>query len=444
MRRRTFGTVGAFVVLLALTLGAPAEGALRPEFSHPDATTWNGWRSFRFRPALALKDFGWDSNVFLDPVGGDQRGDLTATISPSGQALLQFGQSGFVAFKAGIDYVWFSQYSEQTHINLLGGVKGNLNFRVMRLYGELEYQRQDERPSNAIDERTRRSNANLNTGIGFDLSGRMSIDLIAGRNQIDYADEDFLNTYACKASPIFPYEGCPSYTLDELLSRDERTATLRVTRAVGGRSGLALDVGLRRYAFSGPRPDASLYDATPVVGSVRDTDEGRATLGFELAPGGLLHGSLRVGVTDFRPLELTDQAVTEPVWLIDLRWRLGERVALKTAFDRDLYFSIYGSNINYRQTHKELQSVFYVSRVFALEASYETYELFYPVVDPTLDPLYDDPRIDDIRNVRAGLRFKVRGASVATLRVGQRRRVSNFPGIDNNQWLVTTGVERQF
>ena len=166
--------------------------------------------------------------------------------------------------------------------------------------------------------------------------------------------------------------------------------------------------------------------------------------GVELDRGRFVFGAVKVGLTDFRPEQVLGQAVRTPVGEASLAWRLGDRLLLRTNMDRDLYFSFYQDNVYYEQRHGGVESLVYLNRIFALEAGGELYRLIFPAVGDAEPPLYDEPRVDTIRLLRAGVRFKVQARSVAALALVSRKKTSNYPGSDDEQILVMTNLEASF
>ncbi len=434
----------ALLILSASLAGQRAAATVRIEFTPPDTTSWYGWRSLRFQPAYALKDVGYDSNIFLSSDHTNPVGDFTATVGAAGRGLLQFGRGGFLTFKGGVDYVWFDQYASQSHFNYVFGVKGNLSLGDLRAFGEAEYQKHDERPSNEIDQRTRRVNELVRGGFGYEYSSVTAVDLIFAHERIRYTDKDFLNVYSCLLSPEFPYPDCPTYTIGDLLDHVERSLTLRFVHMLTGRTQIVADLSDRRYDFTGPMPDPAIYETVPIVGPIRNTVEQRAMAGLDFLPGGKLFGKLRVGMTNFSPEVLVDQQTRQAVWEIDLSWRPTNRLLFEGAFDKNFYFSVYGANAYYQQNHKALQCIVYLNRFLGVEGAYESFLLRYPVPDPSTQASSDGSRNDIIRILRAGLRTKLKGRTVMTLRVAQRRRTSTVPGLNDRDLLVTTGVETIF
>src|SRR5262249_27961523 len=185
-----------------------------------------------------------------------------------------------------------------------------------------------------------------------------------------------------------------------------------------------------------PPPDAD--GNLPPVGSFHDARESRVLAGFEVERGGFLSGDLRFGITDFKPRVATDLATKTTVGAATLNWRLGGRAALTTSYDRDLYFSIYGNNLYFIQSHGDVECLFYLNRVLALDGGYGRYWLDYPRLGP------EEPRNDEIHTHKAGLRFRIANRTVATVSVADWVRRSNVPNNDSHQLLVTTGVETTF
>lgn len=406
----------------------------------------------QIKPLFSIKNIGRDSNVFLDADTRDPQSDVTATLSPSARGVLHFGSRGFLTFGGAADYIWYHRFGELTHLNYSATVRANLNLRSLRFFAAVDYQTKKERPNNEIDQRPVRTGDLERAGLGYEMSPRTAIDLIVGTEQIRYKDPDFVyRPYGTRQRPPDrrcqrpdSNGGCPSFTLQDLLGRREKLATLRVTHRVLGRTRLIVDAETRRHDFTSPVPQPDAHGRYPVVGSVRDADERRVLAGFEVERGGTLWGDLRAGITDLRPDVLTRQATRSMVGEAEITWRLGSRLLMTTGYDRDINFSIYGNNLHYNQDHEELQCIFFLNRVLGLEAGVERFRLVYPVVGKPAAPLFDERRQDEIRKISGGLRFRLANKTTAILKVQGRRRTSNIPGANDRQVVVTTGVETSF
>lgn len=385
-----------------------------------------------FKPSVALKDVGRDSNVFFSR--DDEQSDITATVSPAAEGALRFGSRGFLTIKLGGAYVWYRRFHTLNHTNLTSGLKGNLNLRDLRFFAAADYLRHEERPSSELDQRARRTNVIQRVGAGYEYSPMTALDIIVKKERITYRDPDFV----FQQCPV----GCPTYTLTDFLSRTETTGNLRFTQKVMGRTRLVLDVQKRRYDFTTALPDRDASGERPVVGSMRDSGETRLLAGVELEPGAVLSGSLRAGTVDFRPKNVSDQRTRRGVWNAALNWRLGNRLALATVLDRGLQFSTFGGNLYYREDRRGAECVYHLNRLLGVEAGYDGYRLLYPTI--TQAPGFSGRRRDRIRILKGGLRFKLANRTTATLRVADRRRSSNIPDSEDRQVFVTTGVETTF
>jgi hypothetical protein len=431
--------VTGLLTAAALTAG-PAVAGVRSEFEPPPDEGWKRLGFFTYKPNFALKNIGQDSNVFYDSDSGDARSDFTATASPAIDGMVTFGRRAFLTMHTQADYVWYETYSTATHLNLDFSLRGNLNFRNLRLFLSDGYQHVEERPSNELDHRSERVSRPKRFGVGYEVSTATAVDVIVARASVEYDDEDFIQYVSCpsKTPGVPPDPHCQQYRIGDLLSRTESSTTLRFTHRIFGRTRLVFDAAQLHHDFQSDVPPPDAHGNTPPVGSFHDARESRALAGFEVDRGGFLSGDLRFGITDFKPRVATELATQTMVGAATLNWRLGGRVALATAYDRDLYFSIYGSNLYFIQSHGEVECVFYLNRVLALDAGYGRYWLNYPRLGT------EEPRSDEIRTPKGGLRFRIANRTVARLSVANWARSSNVPNNNTHQLLVTTGVETTF
>jgi hypothetical protein len=414
-----------------------------------------------FRPTIALRDVGKDSNVFLsrfNPISA-----WTATLIPMVDASMHFGNRGFITARVGPEFVWYSPVSVElqdrdgtthhasqdlSHTNLISAIKGNLALRDLRFFASADYQRHEERPNNEIDQRAERTNLLQRGGVGYEYSPKTALDAIVSRERITYEDPDFRFTVACPDNDGDGTSDPCVYTIDDLLSRIERSITLRFSQRVLGRTRLIFDAQEKLYKFLADTPPPDVNGVPPLVGPYRDSSETRLMAGFELDEGGRIWGGLRAGTIDFQPERGPgrSQATTEPTWSGSLNWRLFRRFAFTTAVDRDLYFSTFSDNLYFRQDHAGLHCVYYLNRIVGVEVGYDGYRLVYPTATSFfIGPFtFTERRRDEIDVYRGGFRFKLANRTVATVRLSSRARTSNIPGSEDNQLLFTTGVETIF
>jgi hypothetical protein len=428
------------LLIAGLLLSTRARAGVRADFEPPAVESWSRLGFLTYKPAFGLRNIGQDSNVFYDPDSGDPKSDFTATASPVLDGLITLGNRGFVTMHAKADYVWYETYSNVNHLDTGFSVRGNLNLRKLRLFLRTGYERAFERPSNETDQRAERISRPQRGGVGYELSPVTALDVIYARESIEYTDKDYVATTSCPSHDPGdpPVSGCHQYFLGDQLSRTESSTTLRVTHRVFGRTRLVLDAAEIHHDFQSDVPPPNANGDIPAVGSFHDARESRVLAGFEVDRGGFLSGLVRFGITDFEPKVATDLATRTSVGAATLNWRLGGRASLTTGYDRDLYFSIYGNNLYFIQSHGEVECLFYLNRVLALDGGYEQYWLDYPRTGP------GEPRKDDIRVIKGGLRFRVANRTVWTVSVSDRVRTSTVPQNGNHQVLVTTGVETNF
>src|SRR5207244_509877 len=133
---------------------------------------------------------------------------------------------GYLTLRAGADYVWFRSHPNLTHTNYASAVRGNLDFRALKLFAAVEYQKNKERPNNEIDHRPKRTSFIQRLGVGYEYSSRTAIDYILSRESIAYEDPDFTYPPLCDRDGDGTFDAhCPTYTLGDLLARTETRGT---------------------------------------------------------------------------------------------------------------------------------------------------------------------------------------------------------------------------
>ena len=453
-----FVALATLLAFVALLLSAQeARAGVRDDFEAPRTDNWLRLGSFYVQPAVTIKNIGIDSNVYLTPVNPSRA--YTATLGATGRGAIRFGSRAFVTLNAMGEYVWFSTPSpapvqpagsgslaELSHPNYGAGVKGNLNLRKLRLFAAEDYARYQERPTVEVNERPNIRHHIERGGVGYESSSRSAIDTIVTRETIDYSASSYTYYTSCLLDGTV-YRSGP-YGIDDYFSRTETTGTLRFSQMITGRTRLILDGSLRSYDFATGLQPNNPCGGIPVVGAGRNAKETRVTTGVEILPGGTLVGSARIGLSDFRPEYIASQKTREPVGAIMLNWRLGSRISLLTAYDRDLYFSFVADNIYFMQDHAALQGVYYFNRLVGVEAGYDRYWLDYPteeIVQQGNSPVTLVKRQADVKILGAGVRLRLADKTSVALRVSRRQRSSNIPGsLADNQVLFSTSVETTF
>lgn len=129
-------TQGLFRIAVAALLIAVAAPVAAQDWSRPDPTL-EPLRDARlrigplfFNPNFQIKDLGVDQNVFND-VPGEERSDLTGTLSMTSQAGLQIRRL-LVTAQQNNSYLWFRTYTSERSVDGSLKVVGELRLGVLR------------------------------------------------------------------------------------------------------------------------------------------------------------------------------------------------------------------------------------------------------------------------------------------------------------------------
>jgi hypothetical protein len=258
------------------------------------------------RPALILRDVGFDSNVFNTPEGRDH--DFTATVG----ARLEVGvRSSRVqgTYTTLFEYLYFRTFDSERGANR--ATDGRVDFLLGRVrpYLTAGLSRSHERPNAEIDARPLRVQSSVGVGAAVAAFSRTTVAVGYRRGTVDYADDE-------------TFRGA---SLAERLNG--RTDAVQVGADV------ALSA-LTTLSVHGERSEER-FDFSPE----RDADSYRYGVTATLHPLALISGRASVGVRAFRPLtgQLRDFTGLTAAIAVAYAHRDESRVAL--TIDRDLRFS---------------------------------------------------------------------------------------------------------
>src|SRR5262249_43980053 len=107
------------------------------------------------RPALQLKELGFDSNVFNQ--ASDQSPDFTATLSPGADVALPLQRRALIAVHGDADLVYYLKYAGERSINPNVDGKVSVFLRRLTIFTAARYVNTHQRPNQEIDARARRT-----------------------------------------------------------------------------------------------------------------------------------------------------------------------------------------------------------------------------------------------------------------------------------------------
>jgi len=221
-------------------------------------------------PRLQLTNFGVDSNVFNAPNGQEQK-DVTATVSPSADVWLRFGES-WLQVTVREDAVWFQKYVSERSANTNYTAKVTMPLNRLRVVAAQTYLHTHERPGFEIDARAQRT----------EYGGEAAAD-VRGFAKTYFGVSGTYRKIAFNNDAVFLGEN-----LHDQLNHVSTTAGAYVRYQVTPLTQFTftLSQAKDRFAFS------SLRDA--------NTTDAAFTVTFD--PHAVIHGAVTVGYRHFRPL----------------------------------------------------------------------------------------------------------------------------------------------
>jgi hypothetical protein len=290
-----------------LTLAASAAGAQPPPPpAEPSTPARVEVGPLSLRPALILRDVGFDSNVFNTPEGGD--GDFTATFGAKVDVGVRSSriQGTYSSF---YEYIYFQTFRSERGANR--GTDGRVDFLLGRVkpYLTAGLSHSHERPSAEIDTRPLRVQSSVGFGTSVAAFSRTTFAAGYRRGTVDYADEETFRGVRL-ADQLNGSNDAVVFGADVELS------PLTTVSIHGERSQ-------ERFDFS---PD-------------RDADSYRYGVTATLHPLALISGRASIGVRAFRPLSHQVRDFTGLTAAIAVAYAHRDETRLALTIDRDLRFS---------------------------------------------------------------------------------------------------------
>jgi hypothetical protein len=388
-------------VLLLLTAGVgPASGQTggqMPPDPADNARIQAGPLSVN--PHLELLNVGVDSNIRDEAF--DAKEDFTATLRPSLDATLRFGQ-GRLRYRGSLDAVYFHTYKDERSINRSGELR--LEARLPRFvpYVSVSGLATRERPNREIDLRARRTAQTVGGGASLLLFSRTSIVGDVKRE-------------------IFRYDATEFFR-GENLSRglNEHRTTIN--------GGLRLALTPLTTLSLTAATEQDRFDASPD----RDADTLRIMPAFEFDPSALLAGTVSVGFRRFRPLHGTMPPFSGVVAQVSARYTLLGRTRFDLQASRDLDYSYLVDEPYYLRTGAVLTVTQAVGGPFDVQVSGGRDRLEYRTAIGTAEDAGTDTtdvggggigyRLADNARIGVNIEF-TRRRSPVVLRTFDRRRI---------------------
>lgn len=230
---------------------------------------------FHVTPALELREFGVDTNVFNTPIV--QLKDFTFTVRPTLTAWLPIARRGLIKANGGADFVWYNKYASERSIDPVLTLRGEAYLRRFTLFADNAFSHTRQRPGDnfEIDVRSRVLSNTLRAGVDTRITPKASLEVHGRWSELDYdADDSLLGG-----------------TLEETLNR--------TTRGFGAvaryRTTVLTTVELLAERFEDRFP----------LSPQRDGDNVRIMPGVRFGSRALLNGFARLGLRHLNPVDET-------------------------------------------------------------------------------------------------------------------------------------------
>ena len=271
------------------------------------------WEQGRFRigplsftPAVAVRDVGWDTNVFYE--SEDPKEDFTARGSASVSWWLRAGGLRLIGTDS-VDALYYREYESERGVSHGHTLRPEYRFNRLLLYASGSYASIKDRPGYEIDARARHEQTSAGAGFDVRFGGKTHLDLFAHQTTSRFAgDEEFEGT-----------------SLASTLNRrsDHASATFRYDLTKLTAFVVLGEVGRERFDES----------------SERNNESFRIMPGFDFDQFALLKGKARVGYRRFNALSPAIPDFEGVVAEVDLAYVLLGRTRFGVQVDRDIQFS---------------------------------------------------------------------------------------------------------
>ena len=297
-------TIIAVTLALGAVRGAAAQPATPP--LDPSAPSRLQIGPIGLRPALILREVGYDSNVLNEKTG--EEGDFTATIGARLDVGVRLSKLA-ATYNTFYEYLYFKQLADERGSNR--GVEGRVDFLLGRLRPHViaGIKSSHDRPSAEIDARALRQLSTIGFGLATTTLSRTTLSVAYRRIATQFADDETFRGVDL-AEELNERAHAISYGADFELSP-------LTTIAVHGEA-------LReRFTLS---PD-------------RDADSHRYGVTALLNPLALISGRATIGVAAFRPASALEHDYTGLVAAISVGYAFGDESRLGLTVDRDVRHS---------------------------------------------------------------------------------------------------------
>lgn len=372
---------------------------------------------FRVRPYLALKQAGYDNNVFQDSRG---EGDYTSTVTPGVKGVVRFRNRAAVLLSEEIDYVAFAHHAELNHLNNAARAKVDLFLGPLLVYADATRQDLSERADTEVDIRARWTQSRQVLGVTGHVSARVGTEVRLAREAIRFGSglDGDLSSDPERQAQLQALQG---------LSRVEQSVSVAAGYRLLPKTALGLEGTFVRSDFD----DGA---------AVRDTRRRRLSVEVRMDPTAFLAGHARAGVLRLDPLERADGGFRGVVGEAGLKCRVLGRGQAGVRFARDAVFSILGDNLYYVTTGWEFTYAHRFTHRWEVQLAHGREALDYPAPFAGSGP-ESGLREDIVTTDSASGIVQLKNRTRIGLRFARWDRHSSFDSAAVSRGTVSTFVE---
>ena len=363
-------TFRAAVVLLLCVAArtASAQPPIAP--AEPSAPARVQVGPFEVRPALIMRDIGWDSNVFNQST--QEQGDFTATFGA--KVDLGVRKSRVIAnYTSFFEYLFFKEFDSERGSNRGSDGRVDFVFGRIRPYFLAGLISSHDRPNAEIDQRARRQQGQIGFGVIAAAFSRTALTVGYRRQSIDYAEDESFRGLKL-ANELNGHSDSYSYGV-------EVEATPLTTLTAHG------EYLQERFTLS---PD-------------RDANSYAAGLTATLHPLALISGRATIGMRAFRPLSPLEHDFTGLTANVAVAYNFRDESRLELGVDRNLRHSLFEETPYYVSTGGRVAFTQRFTRVLDGQVVLAAERLAYET--RTSEPVSERDRL---RTIGGGVGFQLR------------------------------------
>jgi hypothetical protein len=289
--------LGAAFCLLATVAAARAQQQAPTEETPP---AWLVWR-----PSLALTGAGYDSNVLNEEAV--PRGDFFAAAAAG---LAPIWHPGIFTLSADttLSYTYFRRFVQERGVDATVAGHVEAPVAMARLHADGAYMNVRQRLNFEVDQRARRSQADVRAGIDVPAGGHTTASVEVHRTELTFADQN-----------------SSSFELRQTLNRTERGGSAALEFAATPLTTIAMTGDLTSHRFE-LAPD-------------RDGQRASVGAGVIFAPDALIAGRASVSWQRVTVENAAIQAFRGTAASVDLSTRIGSATRIGAGGGRDVVFS---------------------------------------------------------------------------------------------------------